>query len=90
MDLIEIISYNSYYLLIILNFVRFVSVNVSSMKRFSHSDQNRSDRLCPGNNFNRGVSSMKHFTEISGADFVKKEPVLNEILTTLNKLSVET
>jgi len=38
------------------------------MKRYQHSNQVRSDRLCPGDNFNSGVSTLKHFTEILDAD----------------------
>ena len=38
------------------------------MKRYQHSNQVRSDRFYPGDNFNSGVSTLKHLTEVLGVN----------------------
>ena len=59
------------------------------MKHFQHSNPVGSDRLCPGDNFNNGVSTLKHLKGMPGADSVKKKGHdLNGIDTKLNKISV--
>ncbi len=60
------------------------------MKRFQHSNPVGSHRLCPGNNFNSGVSTMKHLKGMTGADSMeKKGHVINDINMRFNKLSVK-